>query len=305
MGVVRYRRQVVGSPTMKAVALSLAVLALAAVASADEVLLNDGGKLVGKAKRVGDEVVVTTPTGESRVKADTVKSITPGRTVWDDYDDKLKAVDAKDAAALVALGDWCKEQGLLGQARTHWKKAIEIDADQKDARQRLGFVRYEDRWLTMDEYYKARGFVKVGEEWIPEEEARRLDAAKRDREALEKHVKTIRSSVMKMSSMKKKTRAAGKLELQKYAESIGDLKLADFASDVESFYNASWRSVRETLVLVEVRATNATLKRPIPTITTSLGANSTPVTIQLPELSVVSVKTTALVPADIELDEDP
>jgi hypothetical protein len=49
----------------------------------------------------------------------------------------------------------------------------------------------------------------------------------------------------------------------------------------------------------------ATLKRPIPTITTSLGAFSTPVTIQLPELSVVSIKTTALIPADIELDEDP
>jgi hypothetical protein len=281
------------------------VLLLASAASADEVVLNSGGKLVGKATRVGDDVVVATPHGETRVKFEAVKSITPGRTVWDDYADKLKALDAKDAAAQVALGDWCKDHELAVESQKHWKNAIEIDPDQADARKRLGFMRYDDKWLTIEDYYKARGFVKVGDEWISADEARRRDAEKLEREALKKHEKTIRDAVVKMQSMKRKPRNAAKLELQKYAESIGDLRLASFASDVEQYYNASWRAVRESLVQVEVRATNATLKRPIPTITTSLGASSTPVTIQLPELSVVSIKTTALIPADIELDEDP
>ena len=81
-------------------AASLLVLLLAAAsASADEVLFNDGAKAIGKAQRVGDEVVVTTPHGEMRYKAADVKSITPGRTVWDDYADKLKASDPKDAKA--------------------------------------------------------------------------------------------------------------------------------------------------------------------------------------------------------------
>lgn len=286
-------------------ALSLGfVLALAAVAAADEVVLDNGGKLVGRATRAGDEVVVKTPTGEFRVPASQVKSITPGRTVWDDYDEKLKAADLKDAKAQLDLGDWCKTKGLASESRKHWKKAIEIDPDQADARARLGFIRYEDRWLTSDEYYKARGFVKVGGEWIPEDEARRRDAEKIQKAAFEKHIKTIRSALTKLSSMKRKTRAEGKLELQKYAESIGDTKLGSFASEVATYMNSYWKSYREALVLVEVRATQATLKRPIPTLTTSLGAFSTPVTIQLPEVSVVSVKTTALVPADIELDED-
>ncbi len=281
------------------------VLLLAAGASADEVLLVDGGKIVGKATRVGDEVVVTTPHGETRVKADAVKSITVGRTVWDDYADKLKALDAKDAAAQVALGDWCKEHGLGVESQTHWKKALAVDPDQADARKRLGFIRYDDKWLTVDDYYKARGFVKVDGEWISADNARRRDAAKAEREAFKKHEKTIRDAVLAMASMKRKPRNDAKLALQAYAESIGDLKLASFASDVEAYYDASWKAVRASLVQMEVRATSATLKRPIPTITTSLGGFSTPVTIQLPELSVVSVKTTALVPADIELDEDP
>lgn len=290
---------------MSRITASLALLCLVAAARADEVLLNDGGKLVGKSERVGDEVVVTTPRGETRVKSADVKSITPGRTVWDDYADKLKATGTKDAAALVVLGDWCRDNGLGVEAKRHWSKAVEIDADQADARKRLGFIRYEGRWLTEDDYYKARGFVKVGGEWISADESRRRDVAKRDAEALRKHVKTIRESIAKMSSMKRKTRNDAKLALQKYADERDDLKLGVFASDVEAFYNAQWRAIREELVRVEISTTNATLKRPIPTLTTSLGAFSTPVTIQLPELSVVSVKTTVLVPADIELDEDP
>jgi hypothetical protein len=286
-------------------ATSLFILLLAGGAFADEVLLVNGGKLSGRTRREGDEVVVTTPHGESRLKAADVKSITPGRTVWDDYADKAKALDAKDAAAEVALGDWCRENGLGVEAQRHWKAALARDADQKDARARLGFIRYDERWLTSDEYYKVRGFVKVGDEWIPSEEARRRDVAKKESETLKKHVKAIRDSLVRMQSMKRKTRLAGKLELQAYAESIGDTRLGDFASDVAAFYNAQWTAVRQALVLVEVRATLTTLKRPIPTFTTSLGANTTPVTIQLPELSVVSVKTTVLVPADIELDEEP
>ena len=290
---------------MKRTLAVLAVLSFVASAAADEVLLVGGGTLVGKSERVGDDVVVTTPHGETRVKAADVKSITVGRTVWDDYADKLKATDTKDAAALVVLGDWCREKGLGVEAKQHWTSAVAIDPDQADARKRLGFIRYDDRWLTQDDYYKARGFVKVDGEWISADEARRREVARKDAETLKKHVRTIKESISKMSSMKRKTRNEGKLALQKYAEERDDLKLGAFASDVEQFYNSQWRAIREELVLAQISTTNATLKRPIPTFTTSLGANSTPVTIQLPELSVVSVKTTVLVPADIELDEDP
>jgi hypothetical protein len=286
-------------------AASLVVLLLAASSSADEVALTNGGKLVGKATRDGDDVVVTTPHGEMRLKAADVAAITVGRTAWDDYADKLKATDEKDAAAQVALGDWCKERALSTETQRHWKKALELDPDQPDARKRLGFVRYEERWLTVEDYYKARGFVKVGADWVPRDELRRRDAARAEREAFAQHEKTIKGCVSKMSSMKRKNRAAAKVALQNYAESIGDLRLGEFATQVADYYNASWRQVRESLVLVEVRATMSRLKRPIPTLSTSLGAFTTPVTIQLPELSVVSVKTTALVPADIELDEDP
>jgi hypothetical protein len=280
-------------------------LLLAATAVADEVVLKDGGKLVGRATRVGDEVVVATPHGETRVKAEKVELVVEGRTVWDDYADKLKATDLKDAAAVAALGSWCKERKLGVEAAEHWKKALALDPDQPEARKGLGFVRLDERWLTVDEYYRARGFVKVADAWVPEEEARRRDADRKTRESFARHEKTIRDAVTKMSSMKRKTRNDAKIALQRYAEEIGDLRLGAFASEVEQFYNAGWREIRTALVKLEVRATWTTLKRPIPTFETSLGGFSTPVRIQLPELSIVSIKTTVLAPAEIELDEDP
>ena len=144
---------------MRRALLTAVVLASASAAAADEVLLENGGKLVGRATRAGDDVIVKTPTGEFRVPATQVKSITPGRTVWDEYDEKLKAADEKDAKAQLELGDWCKGKGLTTEGRRHWKKAIEIDPDQADARARLGYIRYEDRWLTSDECSFSTGAV--------------------------------------------------------------------------------------------------------------------------------------------------
>ena len=75
--------------------------------------------------------------------------------------------------------------------------------------------------------------------------------------------------------------------------------LEKFAGEVKAYFDQYWQIVKKQneMALTEVRATISRLKRPIPTFTTSLGAGSTPVTLQLPELTVWSVKTTVPVPA--------
>jgi hypothetical protein len=289
------------------VAAALAVLG-AAPALADEILLANGRKLEGKAEKVGDEVVVRAAGGEIRLPAKEVAKITPGPTRDDLYRERLAKTDAKDPAALVALADWCRDQGLRDRERQHLRAVLELDPDHAAVRARLGYLRDGDRWVTDDEYHAARGFVKVGREWVSRDEIARRDAAKQAKAAMERHVRTIQACVAKMSSPLRKVRADGRVALQRYAEEISDPSLAEFATKVATFYNEQWRAVKAEIegagtATVEVRATNATLKRPIPTIETSLGAFSTPVRIQLPEMSVVSVRTTVRVPLTIELDE--
>lgn len=285
-------------------AVALALVLFAVPVLADDVILVNGAKLEGNAQRVGDEVVVVTPGGELRLPASEVREIVPGRTVLDDYSERAESVEADDADALVALGDWCAEQKLDGRAKQHWQAALRVDGDHADARKRLGFLRHDGRWVTQNEYRRLRGFVLVEGEWVHRDELARREQEQQARQELAAHRAKIQKCVKGMSSMKRKPRLLAKLELQEYAESIGDLKLASFASDVADYYNRAWTQVKRSLVKMEVRATQTKLKRPIDTLSTSLGANSNNVTIQLPELSVVSVRTTVLVPADIELDDE-
>lgn len=293
--------------------LVLPVLALlAGVAAADDVHLTNGNTLEGHARRVGDEVVVATPAGELRLPAAEVREIVPGKTRHDRYSERRAALDAgaerDDADAHVALGDWCRENDLDAEARRHWRRALELSPNHRAAHARFGHVRYEGAWLTEDEVQEARGFVKVDGEWVHRDEVARREAERRRQDAIVAHREKIQGCVLRMRSPRRKERLAAKVELQEYAEGRADLRLAAFASDVADHYNAQWRVVRLQLArgsaLTEIRATHSTLKRPIPTLTTSLGANTTPVTIQLPEMAITSIRTTVLVPADIELDED-
>jgi hypothetical protein len=271
---------------LRAAAL-LAVLALAAPALGDQLKLKNGNTLEGKVRREGDEVVLVSRFGEMRFKASEVASVVEGPTTYDAYLERKKKAGKDDPKAQLALGDWCKQKGLKTESRRHWKRVLEIDADHAEARKRLGFIRHKDAWLTKAEYFEARGYVRVKGKWVPREEARRAAAQKQWRAAQRKRMRTINAAVRKMSSRKRATRKAGKLALQKYAQQIGDERLAAFAGEVATYYNAQWRAVKRRLqaqALTEVRATHSQLKRPIPTFQTSLGAGSTAVTIQLPEL---------------------
>lgn len=288
-----------------ALILATLVLGLAGTSHADDVYLKSGSKLEGKATRDGDAVTVETRHGSLRLRADEVDRIVPGKTRHERYDERKAKVTADDADAQMKLGEWCRDEGLKVEARRHFRKVIEIAPEHTGAHKRLGHIEYEGKWLTSDEYRRARGFVKVDGKWVSRDDQRRLDAqARRDAET-NSHLTKIKNCVKRMSSKKRAKRLAAKLELQEYAESRGDFKLAAFASQVAEYYNGQWRVIRNSAnVKTTVRATSATLKRPIPTISTSLGAFSTPVRIQLPELAVASVKTTVVIPAGIELDED-
>ena len=85
-------------------------------------------------------------------------------------------------------------------------------------------------------------------------------------------------------------------DVETLAEEIGDPNVAKIARDAKAWYDRAWKQVRAQ-VIAETRVTWSQLKRPIPTFTTSLGAGSTPVTLQLPELQVARVSTTVVIPA--------
>lgn len=157
---------------MKRLLLGAIALALAAPAWADEVTLRSGGKIVGRV--VADKPdSITLEVGGGRVtinKADIVE-FRPGRTAFDDFDEKLIDIDLSGGAKdFYELGAWARERGLPAKARSMFQRAVDKDPNHEGARRALGFVRRNDQWLTREELNLAIGLVRVGGEWMTKAE---------------------------------------------------------------------------------------------------------------------------------------
>jgi len=263
---------------------------------ADVVHLKNGGRVEGTVVAKGDSYEVTHRFGSVLVKKADVASIEKKDSLKDLHAKRRSEIDAKDPDQLVELGKWCRENGWEAQAVKEFKAALVLDPDHRTAHSALGHVYYEGAWRTERGIMELRGFVLVEGQWVTKEEAERL----KTRVAEERRVKAFQRKLNRLfrriarGTDKERQRAHD--EVVTVAREIGDKNLEKFAGDVKAYYDAAWAIARRELAIMEIRATMATLKRPIQTFTTSLGAGSTPVSIQLPEIAIASIGTTAVVP---------
>jgi hypothetical protein len=96
--------------------------------------------------------------------------------------EKKKAeVDENDAGALFELALWADGQGLRTDSKRLLRKVIKVDKNHKEARQLLGYVWFDDRWVTKREKERlerkkeeeeklAQGLRKWRGEWVPVED---------------------------------------------------------------------------------------------------------------------------------------
>lgn len=167
------------------------VMVAGSVAIADEVQLRDGHILTGIAKEIDGKIVVETGYGTVVYPRDQVLSILPGNTPLHDYPARFEAIEkSRDAGAFARLGAWARENRLPKFVDGLMRRALELDADNADARAALGYIRHGKRWMTSAEINRDKGQVLFEGRWmLPLEkellEQRRLDAATRriDRES--------------------------------------------------------------------------------------------------------------------------
>jgi tetratricopeptide (TPR) repeat protein len=167
-----------------------ACLFACASAWADIVYLKNGGRLEGKVIRKNGKVFIEQPNGTIVIDEEKVERIERKVSIIETYEERLAQIDegaAGAAAQWAALGQWCRQNQMKRQAEAAFKKALARDPEQELARQALGFVRHEGRWLTPEESQKARGLVKHGETWVTPE-------AKQDLAKLEAQAETAKRS---------------------------------------------------------------------------------------------------------------
>jgi uncharacterized protein YkwD len=128
--------------------LAIALFGLCSAASADVVLLTNGGKVRGKViKENSREVVVRTAGGTTVVPRDEVAGIEKGATTEELYKKRLAKIDPSSAEARYSLGRWLEGQGARVLARREFKKVIEIEPDHRFAREKLGYIKQDGAWV--------------------------------------------------------------------------------------------------------------------------------------------------------------
>ena len=293
--------------------LPAALLLVLPAARADEILLNNGRTLEGAVRVDGEMVVFERPGIRMEIRRDEVKEIRRSPTAQEQYAEKAKALEAAkpDAEAHHRLGLWAEGKGLKDEARRSQEKALALDADHAGARRALGYIKVDGKWRLEEEVMKERGLVRAGGRWVTPEEAARIAAGVREVSPKEKARleakerdrllrRSLNGALRRLADASPGVRALGEQDLLAVAKEMGDPDLEAKVPEVRAYYDRVYEEIERSRALIQVHATIATLKRPIPKFTTSLGAFTSPVTLQLPEISIISINTTAVVPLEVD-----
>ena len=103
---------------------------------------------------------------------DEVKEIRKSKTVWQQFEEKKKALPKNASAAdYLALADWCSDNALPHLEKDMLKSALETAPNDPAVRKRLGYMKDDKgNWVLEEEYYKAKGYVKHNGRWISKED---------------------------------------------------------------------------------------------------------------------------------------
>ncbi|MCB9825392.1 MAG: hypothetical protein R3F05_17670 [Planctomycetota bacterium] len=301
-----------------ALALGLAglVAATSGPARADVLELSDGRLVEGRVVKSGDELLVLSRFGVSSVAASDVVARHEGVSA----DAQVKSVLAKlapdDFGNRVRVATWLKALGREDEARALAEEVLAADPEQADAHGLLGHVRFRGQWMHPDEARRAEGLERHGERWYTPEEWANVGAEERNAAALvderEQRTKTVREAqrlMNLMTSPDRSVRQRARTRLERLAKESGNETIEKLVPRMDEYVQAVDEAqaraaeLGDSMMVGEVmstfRVTLARLKRPIQQITTNLASGpfpSAPVTLQLPELEVIRVRTTGVIP---------
>ncbi len=138
---------------------------------ADIVQLKKGGTVEGIVTEEKDVYVVETAYGITRIRKEEVETVILQKSALATYRERAAALQPGDAAGWHDLARWARGEDLTPQADEAYQNVLAIDPDHAQAREALGFVQHEGRWMTRDEQMEAKGWIQVEGKWMSPEAA--------------------------------------------------------------------------------------------------------------------------------------
>jgi hypothetical protein len=216
-----------------------------------------------------------------------------------------------------------KDVGRVEEARELATQILEWQPENAGAHAFLGHVRYKGKWMSPAAAKRADGYEKHGEKWYTPEEWKNLANAEKDKAAeaekaaAQKRLRAeVNQAVRLALSPDPAVRSRGKARLAALEKQVDSKRLRKLIAGVDDYiktiddlrakaaFASANLSTEGGMVMGEIRATLSKLKRPIPQFQTNLaagpvGANA-PVTLMLPELEVIKVRTLMAMPATVK-----
>jgi len=156
--------------------VGLCVLFCCAALVADIIHIEGGRTITGKiVEEDEDYVVVKTKAGKFRIHKERIVRIERG-SVEEIFAKRLEELEGGDIDGYLKLGLWARSVGLEEQARRLFKAVLGMDPENEFAHFELGHRRLRGRWVTEEEFYKAKGYVKYKGQWLPKEDVEKLQA---------------------------------------------------------------------------------------------------------------------------------
>jgi hypothetical protein len=175
---------------------------------ADEVYLKGGGSFSGRIEeQTSTMITMNIGDGVVGIATSRVERIVKGRSPLDEYDERAGKLQPQDVDGWRNLGRWASHQGLSAQSRQAYEHVVAVATGDAEARQALGFVQVDGRWLTEEEGYRARGFVKYDGEWMTDaaaQAARASDAADQARQDAERDANLAKADAIQADAQAEK-----------------------------------------------------------------------------------------------------
>ena len=170
---------------MKKIPILLILVLCPAAVFADEIFLNGAGSFSGRITQETPEMVmINTGDGTIGVPRSRIHHIVKGRSPLDEYEDRAKKLKPENTQGWKELGRWAAHAGISTQSRQAYENVIRVSPNDMEARQALGYEFLDGRWVTEEESYRARGFVRYQGEWMTQAEVQTHEAHQANEQAI-------------------------------------------------------------------------------------------------------------------------
>lgn len=189
-----------------------AVLTLSTAAVADIITLRDGRVIEGDViADDGKTVKVKVRFGALTFDREQILSIEEKPTPEQEYEERLKTLDEKDARAQFEIGQWAESVKLEKEAVRHFIAAAKLDPGFQAAVEELGSRDWhllDGEWVDADTWYPARGWVRFEGRWThPLEYSWRL--SQQIRKKMEDRLASANGQVLRSRQARERAEAAG------------------------------------------------------------------------------------------------